>query len=72
MKRDDVNPDGTAQGTKRKTGGGEIVFDPNPKGEWKAIGGANRDEWNHRQGTLLIEALASRGATMRPRRSFPE
>ena len=36
------------------------MFDPNPKGEWKAIGGADRDEWNNRQGTLVIEALASR------------
>jgi len=36
------------------------VLDPTPKGEWKVIGGADRDEWNNRQGTLLIEALASR------------
>jgi hypothetical protein len=32
------------------------MFDNNPKGEWKAIGGADRDEWNNRQGTLVIEA----------------
>jgi hypothetical protein len=60
MKRDDVKPTGAAQGAKRKTRGATIVFDPNPKDEWKAIGGADRDEWNSRQGTLVIEALASR------------
>jgi hypothetical protein len=35
-----------------------IGIDPNPKGEWKALAGADHDEWNNRQGTLVLEALA--------------
>jgi hypothetical protein len=38
-----------------------IEIDSEPAGKWKMLGGGDRDEWNNRQGILLIEALVSSG-----------
>jgi hypothetical protein len=34
-----------------------IEIDPTPKGEWKVLGGSDRDEWNKRLSTLVVDAL---------------
>ncbi len=34
-----------------------IAIDPAPKGELKALGGADRDQWNKRLSTLVTRAL---------------
>ena len=34
-----------------------VELDPNPKGEMKAIAGADHDEWNNRQLNLVLSAL---------------
>lgn len=45
---------------KRETEPGTIMLDRNPKGTWKVLAGADHDEWNNRQATLVIEALPSK------------
>src|SRR5262245_11593680 len=35
----------------------KIEIDPAPKGEWKVLGGSNRDQWNERLSNLVIRAL---------------
>jgi hypothetical protein len=35
----------------------EIKLDRSPKGEWKALGGGDRDQWNERLSNLVIRAL---------------
>jgi hypothetical protein len=35
----------------------EIKLDRSPKGEWKALGGGDRDQWNERQANLVTRAL---------------
>ena len=35
----------------------KIEIDRVPKGEWKALGGGDRDQWNERLSTLVIRAL---------------
>jgi hypothetical protein len=34
-----------------------IMLDPNPRGTMKAVAGADYDEWNLRQGNLVLAAL---------------
>jgi len=34
-----------------------IGIDPAPKGEWKVLGGGDRDQWNSRLSSLVISAL---------------
>jgi hypothetical protein len=45
--------------TKAKLGSktATVRLDPNPKGEWKAVAGADHDEWNLRQARLVLSAL---------------
>jgi hypothetical protein len=33
------------------------MLDPNPRGTMKAVAGADYDEWNLRQGNLVLAAL---------------
>jgi hypothetical protein len=34
-----------------------VALDPEPKGEWKVLAGADHDEWNIRQASLIRSAL---------------
>jgi hypothetical protein len=43
--------------TKKTKGARNIWLDPNPKGECKALGGADHDEWNNHLGTATVAAL---------------
>ena len=40
-----------------KKSGVTIGIDPAPKGEWKVLGGGDRDEWNQRLSRLVVNAL---------------
>ena len=35
----------------------KIGIDPNPKGEWKVLGGGDRDQWNERLSSRVVSAL---------------
>jgi hypothetical protein len=37
-----------------------------PKGDWKVLGGGDRDQWNKRLGTLVTSALPVNQRTPRP------
>jgi hypothetical protein len=45
------------QKNKRNSEPRVMNLDPNPKGEWKGIAGADHDEWNLRQTSLVLAAL---------------
>jgi hypothetical protein len=50
------NPD-SLKGQTIKKSRVMIEIDSIPKGEWKALGGGDRDQWNERLSTLVVRSL---------------